>query len=160
MGTIQGAQRTMAASKDHTGRWIQHRPFILPNRTRGGSFSEGQGARRAEPRSAEQPQDGTSGAALPGGNQDVTPRVRRGRDAQAGVKALLFPAVVALQWQSCFPALMMFYLATRFLRCFGLLPFLTSFYLNHAAVIHSHLFSLFIFLSIQGKSTYRDCKRL
>ena len=61
------------------------------------------------------------------------------------------PAVVALQWQSCFPALMMLHFATHFLRCFRLLPLLISFYLNHAAVIHSHLFSLLIFLSIQGK---------
>lgn len=34
--------------------------------------------------------------------------VRQGRDTQAEVKALLCPAVVALQWQSCFPALLMF----------------------------------------------------
>lgn len=42
-------------------------------------------------------------------------------------------------------------LATHLLRCFGLLPFLISFYFNHAAVIHRHLLSLFIFLSVQGK---------
>lgn len=99
--------------------------------------------------STEQPPDSTSGTALRTGNQDAAPQVRRGRDAQAGDKALFFPAVVALQQQSCCPALMKFYFTTNFLRCFSLLPFLISFYLNHAAVIHSHLSSLFTFLSIQ-----------
>lgn len=47
VGTIQGVQRTTAASKDHAPL-VQHRPFILPNRTRGGSFSEGQVAQQAQ----------------------------------------------------------------------------------------------------------------
>lgn len=61
------------------------------------------------------------------------------------------PAVVTLQWQPCFPVLMMFYFATHFLCCFSILLFLISFYLNHVAVIHSHLSSRFTFLLIQGK---------
>lgn len=64
--------------------------------------------RQAEPQRAEPRQDGTWGSALPAVNQDITPRARQGRDTRAEVKALLCPALVELQWQSCFPALPMF----------------------------------------------------
>lgn len=133
-----------------THRWVQHQAFLWLN------HAEGQVVWQAEPQRAEPHHDlNTVGSALPAVNQDITPWARQGRDTQAEVKALLCPAVVALQWQSCFPADV--HLATHLPYCADFCPSLSS------SIWTTQLESPFLplmFWSMKEESTYQDCKQL